>query len=43
MNAIANKVVNADKKRDIAADKKINAVADKAIDADKRWDAAVGK
>ena len=35
LNAIANKTVNTDKRRDTAADKKLNATADKAIDADK--------
>ena len=35
MNAIANKAVDADKRQDIAAYKKLNIVADKTVNANK--------
>ena len=43
MNAVADKAVNTDKERDIAANKKVNATADEAVDADTREDVIAGK
>ena len=39
MNTTANKVVNADKRLDIAADKKLNIVANKTVNTDKKQNA----
>ena len=38
LNTTADKAVNADKKQDIVADKKLNAVVDNTINTNKRWD-----
>ena len=43
MNATANNAIDADKRKDTVAHKKLNVVADKVINIDKRQDATAGK
>ena len=43
LNAVADKAVNVDKKRNTKADKELNATVDKTFNADKRQNAAASK